>query len=89
MIGFRKALADYKDKKFNVKVELGDDSTYAIKGVGSTSFQLDSGTIIHIEEILYVPRLKKNLLSVAVLEDKGFTIAFSKKRLGCGLRMET
>ena len=60
-----------------MKVELGDDSTYAIKGVGSTSLQLDSGTIIHIEEILYVPRLKKNLLSVAVWENKGYTVAFS------------
>jgi len=38
IIGFKQALLDYKDKKFNVKVELGDDGTYAIKGVGSTSF---------------------------------------------------
>jgi len=77
MTGFKQALSDYQDKKFNVKVELGDDGTYAIKGVGSTSFWLDSGTIIHIEEILYVPGLKKNLLSVAVLEDKGYTVAFT------------
>ena len=74
---FRKALTNYKDNTFNVKVELGDDSTYAIKGVGSASFQLDSGTIIHIEEILYFPGLKKNLLSMAILQDKGFTVAFS------------
>ena len=77
MTGFRKALVDYKNKKFNGKVELGEDSTYAIKGVGSASFQLDSGTIIHIEEILYFPGLKKNLLSMAILQDKGFTVAFS------------
>jgi hypothetical protein len=57
---------------------LGDDGTYAIKGIGSTSFQLQSGNVFHIEEILYVPGLKKNLIFVAVLESKGYTVAFSK-----------
>ena len=78
MIGFKQNLVNYRDKKFNVKVELGDDGTYAIKGIGSTYFQLQSGNVFHIEEILYVPRLKKNLISIAVLENKGYTVAFSK-----------
>jgi hypothetical protein len=78
MTGFKQNLVNYRDKKFNVKVELGDDGTYAIKGVGSTSFQLQSGNVFHVEEILYVPGLKKNLISVAVLESKGYTVAFSK-----------
>ena len=34
--------------------------------------------MLHVEEILYVPGLKKNLLFVGVLEDKGYTVAFSK-----------
>jgi hypothetical protein len=58
---------NYQDKKFNVKVELGDDGIYTIKGFESTSFQLQLGDVFHIEEILYVPRLNKNLISVAVL----------------------
>jgi hypothetical protein len=69
---------NYREKKFNVKVELGDDGTYAIKGFGSTSFQLQLSNVFHIEEILYVPGLKKNLISVAVLESKGYSVAFSK-----------
>jgi hypothetical protein len=76
MTGFKQNLANYQDKKFNVKVELGDDGTYEIKGYGSASFQLQSGNIFHIDEILYVPGLKKNLISVAVLESKGYSIAF-------------
>lgn len=78
MIGFKKDLAYYKAKKFNVKVELGDGSTYAIKGVGLTALQLDSGMLIRVEEILYVLDLKKNILLVTVLEDKGFSVAFSE-----------
>ena len=38
MTGFRKVLINFKDKKFNVKVKMGDNSTYAIRGIGSTSF---------------------------------------------------
>ncbi len=29
-----------------------------------------------MKDILYVPRLKKNLLSISALEKKGFTVAF-------------
>ena len=59
MAGFRKALVDYKDKKFNVKVEMGDDNTYSIREVSSSSFRLDSYMFKHIGEILYVPVLKE------------------------------
>ena len=78
MIGFKYNLANYQDKKFKAKVELGDDDTYDIKEFGSTSFQFQSGNIFHINEILYVPGLKKNLISIPVLESKGYSVAFSK-----------
>ena len=76
MTGNREALTSYRKKKFTTQVELGDDSTYKIEGVGSTSLQLDSGTVLHIDDVLYVPGLKKNLLSVANLEDKGYKFLF-------------
>lgn len=78
MTGFKLNLVNYRDNKFNVKVELGDDGTYAIKGFGSTSFQLQSGNVFHIEEIIYVPGLNKNCISVVVIERKGYSISFSK-----------
>ena len=61
MARFREALASYRKKKFTNQVELGDDTTYKIEGVGSSSLQLDSGTVLHIEDILYVPGLKKEV----------------------------
>jgi hypothetical protein len=78
MTGFKQNLENYQDRKYKAKVELGDDGTYDIKGFGSTSFQFHSGNIFHIDEILFVPGLKKNLISVPVLESKGYTVAFSK-----------
>jgi hypothetical protein len=54
--------------------------SYAIKGTGSTSFQLDSRFMLHIEDILYVPELTKNLISVVILEDKGHRVIFMEKK---------
>ena len=53
MTGFREALTSYRKKKFTNQVELGDDTTYKIEGIGSASLQLDSGTVLHIKDILY------------------------------------
>ena len=79
MTGHREALTSYRKKKFTTQVELRDDSTYKIEGVGSTSLQLDSSTVLHIDDVLYVPGLKKNLLSVVGLEDKGYRVLFMDK----------
>ena len=81
MIGFREAIASYRKEKFTTQVELGYDTTYNIEGVGSTSLQLDLGTVLHIDDVLYVPGLKKNLLSVAGLEYKGYKVLFMDKKV--------
>ena len=80
MTVFCEALTNYKTK-FTTRVELGDDTIYEIEGVGLTSIQLDSETILHIEDILYVPGLEKNLLLVAGLEDKGYRVIFMDKKV--------
>jgi hypothetical protein len=73
LTGFKKNLVNYLDKKFNVKVELGDDGTYDIKGFGSSYFQIQTSNVFHIDEIMYGPGLKKKLISIAVLENKGYS----------------
>jgi hypothetical protein len=41
-------------------------------------FQLESGGSFDAQDVLYVPGLKKNLLSVSVMEDKGFVVIFQR-----------
>jgi hypothetical protein len=50
-------------------VEIGYDSKHAVKGVGESSYQLDSGNSISIKDVFIVQGLKKNLLSISALED--------------------
>ena len=50
------------------KVKLGDDYQYPIKGSGESSNKLDYGMSIKMKDVLFVPRLKKNLLSISALD---------------------
>ena len=76
MMGYHCALTDLMEHKSFVEVEMGDETSYSIQGIGSTSFILDSGTDLKIIEIMYVLGIKKNLLSESTLEDKGFRVTF-------------
>ena len=53
MTEYQSALTYLSKKKSSVEVEMGDEATYSIQGIGSTSFQLDSGTTLEITERLF------------------------------------
>ena len=49
---------------------------YPIKGSGEYSYKLDSGKSLTMKSVLFVPELKKNLLSISALDAKGMRVAF-------------
>ena len=57
-------------------MKLGDYYEYPIKGSGEASYKLDSIKYLKIKDVLYVPGLKKNLLSISALDAKGMRVAF-------------
>jgi hypothetical protein len=44
--------------------------------VGESNYKLNSRNPLKVNDVLYVPCLMKNLLSISALEKKGFRIAF-------------
>ena len=76
MTGQRDILSYISEKKFSQKVTLGDDYQYPIKEVGESNYKLNLGNSMKMKDVLYVPGLTKNLLSISALEKKGFKIAF-------------
>jgi len=50
----------------------------SVTGIGTISFERESGKPFILKEVMHVPRLKKNLISVAMLEDKGYDVFFSE-----------
>ena len=76
MRGYKGALSCLVQKESPHKVMLGDDSQYPIKGIGEASYKLDSVNPKKVKYIMYVPGLKKNILSISALDKKRFKVAF-------------
>ena len=76
MTDHHKQLKTLSKGKSSYSVELGDNKSYLVRGIGSTSIELENGGNIHLNNILFVPSLHKNLLSISSLEDKGDRVAF-------------
>jgi hypothetical protein len=76
MMGKKNTLSCISEKNFYQKVTLGDDYQYSIKGIGESNYKLDSENSITMKDILYVPGLRKNLLSISALDKKGYTVSF-------------
>ena len=59
-------------------IELGDDERYSTKGIGTVTFKRELDSHLHLKYVMYVPRLKKNLIFVVVLEDRIYDFVFNK-----------
>jgi hypothetical protein len=60
----------------DAEVVLGDDREVKVAGCGTVSFRRESLPPMTLTEVLYVPGLKKNLVSVSTIEEKGYEILF-------------
>jgi hypothetical protein len=69
-------LSSLIEKDFPQKVSLGDDYQYPIKGMEESTYKLDFGTPMRMNDVLYVPGLTKNSLSISTLDKKGLRVAF-------------
>eukprot|EP00253_Pinus_taeda_P014774 PITA_14774 len=67
--GYKEALSNLIEEETNLEIILGDNATYPVKGVGYVTLQLNQGNTIHLQEVLYVPDLKKNLVSILAFID--------------------
>jgi hypothetical protein len=81
MTGLRNHLTYFVEKETHLHVVHGDDARYNVRGVGTSTFQVDLDMQLKLEEVLYVPGMKRNLVSISALEDKGYKITFSKGRV--------
>jgi hypothetical protein len=81
MADFRDHLTNFVEKETHLHVVLGDDDRYNVKGVGNSTFQLDSDMQLQLNEVLYVLGMKRNLISIFSLEDKGYKVTFSEGRV--------
>ena len=86
----RDFLYDFKDIDGG-SVQLGDNRTCTIKGTGKVKIQLHDGSSFILEDVRYVPGLRKSLISLGTLEKEGYTVKMQMGRVkvikGCRVMM--
>jgi len=70
-----------EDKDLQMRIKMGNDGKYHVSGEGTVVFQREHGAPLTLTDVKYVPGLKKNLMSIIMLEDKGYDVVFSKGKV--------
>jgi len=70
----------YLDDSFKSKVKLGDGKYVEVEGKGDITVETKGGTSKLIKDVLYVPSLSQNLLSVGQLIEKGYMLTFDRDK---------
>ena len=81
MTGDKNLFSSLGGKDIKMHIEMGDNERHSVSGVDTVAFQTDHGAPITLTDVKYVPRLKKNLISVMMLENKGYDVVFSKGKV--------
>ena len=76
MTGAREMFSNLSQTKTHVEVVLGDDSIVRLVGSGTIMFQRESMNPMVFRDVLYVLGMKKNLVSVSMIEDQGLGVSF-------------
>jgi transposase InsO family protein len=75
MAGVRENLKDLTQIG-DVEVLLGYDQVFKAVGCGIVSIQRECVSPMLLREVLYVPSLKKNLVSIFAIEERGYEVLF-------------
>jgi hypothetical protein len=71
MTGHKHYFNSLSKREFEFEIMLGDDYAYHPKGVGTIKFERESGKPLYLSDVLYVPGLKKNIVSVSTSRGQG------------------
>ncbi|GKC51365.1 zinc finger, CCHC-type containing protein, partial [Tanacetum coccineum] len=79
------------DEMTELVMDSGDNRTCTIKGTGKLKIQLHNGSSFILEDVRYVPRLRRNLITLGTLEKEGYTVKMQMSRIkvikGCRVMM--
>ena len=70
MTRVREYFSELSKNGTNIEVILGDNSIVRAISVGTLTFDREPKPPLKVSNVLYVPGMRKNLISVSALEDK-------------------
>ena len=77
MTGDTKFFSDLEEKDLQMHIEMGEDRRYSDTRIGTITFHRESGNPFQLKYFMHVPGLKKKLVLVTMLEDRGYEVVFS------------
>lgn len=80
MCAVREWLDTYKEVSSG-EVLMGDDSSCLVRGIGTVRIRMFDGMIRALGNVRYVPRLRKNLISLGTLDEASYGYKSKKGRL--------
>ena len=81
MTGYKDLFSDCEEKDLKQSIEFGDVGRFRATRINTVTFQRESGSPLIITDVMYVPGLMKNLVSIVVLEGRGYDVIFSKGKV--------
>jgi hypothetical protein len=88
MTGDKEIFSDLEERDLKMHIDMGDDRRYSATGIGTITFQRELGKPFQLKYVMHVPGLKKNLVSVAMLEDRGYDVVFRMENLSCDIKQQ-
>jgi hypothetical protein len=67
---------DLRYLEVKIEISLGDDTIVRVVGRGTMTFQRDTMPPISFRDVLYIPGMKKNMISISTLQDRGLEVSF-------------
>ena len=78
MTGDKEIFSDLENKYLQMHIEMGDNGWYSAIGIDTITFHRQLGKPFQLKYVMHVPGLRKNLVSIAMLEDGGYDVVFSE-----------
>jgi hypothetical protein len=76
MTGAQELFESFTESDSDLYVELGMGTKHAVQGSGTVSFLMESRDVLRVTNVLRVPRLRKSVLSISTIEEKGYVVLF-------------
>jgi hypothetical protein len=73
----KEIFSDLEERDLKMHIEMGNYGRYNATRIGTITFQRESGKLFQLKYVMHVPGLKKNLVSVEMLEDRGYDVFFN------------
>jgi len=77
MTGDKDFFSDLEERDLKMNIDMGNDGRYSATGISTITFQRESGKPFQLKNVMHFPGLKKKLVSVAMLEERGYDVVFN------------